>query len=210
MTTRNHEYDPQVINMLSDENLMPLFCAAGSHKTKVSKIQAKLKRDLVELTDQQISQILSIVLDSIISPGLKGTVRGNTFNNIVFQQIGEIVQELKIDVIVEREIKLCMDEKVDWSIKYKDHYLAGYNQIDLWGGGAQKNRYNKYTDSDYQSKCKVGNVTLICVVAKQYIPPKRITRSAEKMIEMFNSDIIIYTGGLKRVISAWINQLISN
>lgn len=210
MTSHDHEYDETVISLLTDESLMPLICKAGSHVTKVSKIRTRLKNEIPEITDQQISHILLIVLDNIISPGLKGSVRGNTFNDIVFKQINEITQELKIDVVVQREIKLCMDEKVDWSIKAKDHYLAGFNQIDLWGGGAQKNRYNKYTDSDYQNKCKKSNVTLICVVAKKYIPPKRITRSAEKMIEMFNTDIIVYTGGLKRIINKWFTQLISN
>lgn len=210
MTSHDHEYDEHLMTQLSDQNLMPLICKASSHMTKMNKIRVDLKREMPELEDQQISRILSIILNKLVSSGLKGTIRGNTFNDMIYAKVVECVQELKINVEVQREIKLFMDEKVDWSIKANDHYLAGFNQIDLWGGGAQKNRYNKYTDPNHHSKCKEHNITLVYVVAKKYNPPKRITRAAEKMIESFNSDIIIYSGGLKRIINNWFTQLISS
>jgi hypothetical protein len=143
-------------------------------------------------------------INKMISPGLKGVIRGNQFNIIIKNYISKLYilsNKNTYDIQFEKKHNKYETEEIpDFYIydKIKDKILIGMNQIDLWNGGHQTNRCSKYV---YYKK--TDNMKLIAVVAEY----KFFKSSKNKIYPMIKygleNDIICYKKNLEKIINTY-------
>ena len=100
----------------------------------------------------------------------KATLRGAKLNNIVYNICRNYLNNRYFIVETEKHYD-NISEKVDVLITQKStgRKLLIFNQIDLWGGGAQYNRGDKYILQDCNNKvCKTQNDKCIYTIIKPY------------------------------------------
>jgi hypothetical protein len=175
------QYDYDIEDKLSDQNLYGKFIKQPSVKNKIKCVNVQLKNVLHD--NEQIGKVMNIMTEFLIPPGTKGVIRGLEFNNIVKNTLEQNFNESNFDVCFEKH---CLDvitqEKPDWWIRNKQNnkYVVGFNQIDLWTGGAQTNRANKYlSDSFHQSIPENSNV--LCVISSRIVFGKRSSKNKIKL-----------------------------
>lgn len=151
-------FDPEIYSSLSDASLMPLFLQSPSICVHREDLMMVLTKHGIE------KRIACLIVPDLIalqiSPGSKGAIRGNEFNRIIFDIVKHHCAE---SYEIERESfspGIKIDERPDWWIRHRQStkIIVGYNQIDLWSGGAQSNRASKYL------KMKIPGASHLCVV----------------------------------------------
>lgn len=175
-------YSFRVDKRTSDQYLIKEYMKTSCVKNAVrefedilSKCMGRLpvKKALVERIKKTIvKEVMANNKVRIIPAGAKATVRGTYFNDIIKDTLTRIVKKYRSLVLeVERmpegieDIKECPD----WYIMNKDtkRFIIGYNQIDLWGGGHQLNRGDKYIlKNEIDDILARQNGKLLCVVCK--------------------------------------------
>lgn len=161
------------------------------NKIKISHAQ-KIAKDLIGYTTQ---------------PGIKAALRGNHFNRVVSDTIKAIIKNKK-HIEFKTEISHCQfDEKLDWYLynTRSKNIIAGFNQIDLWNGGAQYNRASKYIlGESFHKHLSKRKIKLLCVVYNS--PNKvRINTKLYKILSVgFHKKRICYLKGLKKIINEFI------
>jgi hypothetical protein len=147
-------YDKNVDNLLSDENLCEDYI---KQKSVIKNID--LYKNILYKNGLDKDKIKNIIKDlikevpSFIPAGVKGVVRGLKFNKIVEEYINKNIISKHNNLIFEIEKehdKYKYDERPDMFIEHigTKKVIIIMNQIDLWGGGAQTNRGNKYILND--------------------------------------------------------------
>lgn len=177
-------YDSSIIDSLSDEKLFDEYLKCKSTKKVLDEAKNIISNFMTDSV--KINKLLTQLAPILIKPGLKGAVRGLKFNDIVKNHLETLYQGVEFEKDVDG-----VKERPDWYLVTNSGYIVGYNQIDLWGGGAQKNRANKYLDDKFGSDNK--NIKYICVIAKKS-PKTKIMESA------FKKDKVCYLGGLEKII----------
>ncbi len=134
----NTKTDIDIYNSLSDENLMFLFKESESFKRTRNSIQ-----QIIETTPREL--LVDTLSFRFVSPGLKGVIRGNRFNQIVKEILESLNLPKYLDLYIETNTKKTA-ERPDWIIidSISKKQLSGFNQIDFWTGGHQSNRGDKY------------------------------------------------------------------
>jgi hypothetical protein len=186
-------YNQKIVDELSDEILFNEYLKSNSTKKTSEKIKCIIDKFL---PDEKANELLKELTILFIKAGLKGSVRGLKFNDMVKKYLENIYE----DAAFEKNLN-GMQERPDWFIKYekqsKKHFIVGYNQIALWGGGAQTNRANKYLDDNFGKKFK--NVKFIFVIA--YKAP-----NTEKMKNGFKNNKLCYLDGLENLINKLMSE----
>jgi hypothetical protein len=185
-------YDQSIIESLSDLNLMEYFKKSKSTK----KILLDLKSIIeVYIDKEKIELLINELLPFVIKAGTKGVIRGLKFNDIV----GNYLKLHFTNVKIEHKLKELI-ERPDWYVKHNDKIVVGYNQIDLWSGGAQLNRGNKYVcDNNFH---KHENIKIIAVIANK---PKRISPTIKKILDIgFKEKRLSYVNGLESIIKDYL------
>lgn len=198
-------HEPNVHEQLSTPNLRPRLFTMPSVNTIIADLRLKLK--MKEFTDEQIANILEVVADRVVPAGTIGVVRGLEFNRIVRERIIQHFSDANHDVEFET---ICPGfktlERPDWWLRHKesDAYVIGFNQVDLWSGGAQLNRAGRYILSE-ESYRLPPNVKILCVVCAHTRPRKG------KTLQVFQMGIIhkrlCYTGNLAQCIQGHLNVM---
>ena len=157
-------YDKNVDDLLSDQHLWSTY----EKQPSVCKRVAKTQNDLLNagFNTVQVSLILKVISPLLIPPGTKGVVRGNAFNQIVKENLTRSFPIDTYELSFEMEHKLHQTtEKPDFIVynKTNGRSVIGFNQRDLWGGGAQINRASKYIDSD-EFHSAPDNIKILSVV----------------------------------------------
>lgn len=145
-----------------------LLCVYKHCPSVINKI--KFLEDILEkYTDEEIKQkIIQEYLLQLIPAGTKGVIRGNKFNFIIKQFIMKLELDVdRFDIYFEKKCKDYMtDEIPDWYIleKTTNKIIIGMNQLDLWKGGQQLNRFSKYIENNKHNN---ENSKLLCVICNE-------------------------------------------
>ena len=196
----------ETIKALSDSELLEKYKESPSLKKNISTLNDILQKNSIEESHRK--QILDNYTIQLISPGLKGVVRGNKFNQIVKQYI----QSLKLDksiFLIEFE-KHCQQfnyktaEIPDWYIYKRDtkQLMIGMNQLDLWGGGQQINRGSKYITNFKENS---DTFRLVCVIANEVVLKSEKNKAFKLFQEGYQNDTLCYLKNLKRIIECFFN-----
>jgi len=184
---------------LLDSNLMDEYSECKSVKQSITILSDILK----EFNDEEtINKIIDKFMIRLIPAGTKGVIRGNKFNSIVKKYIiGLQLDPNVFDVQFEQTCAEYITAEIpDWYIRQKttNAIIIGMNQLDLWGGGQQFNRGDKYLmNSDNTERRK-----LVCVVCND-IKHSRTTNKAYRLFETgFRENTLCYLGNLKHIIHA--------
>ena len=149
------------INKLTDISLFSDYKKCKSVKNKISSLELILDKHKIQNKDLIINDYLL----ELVPAGTKGVIRGNKFNNIVKNKINNInLDKQRFKICFEEKCKSYLtDEIPDWYIldNNSNKILIGMNQIDIWSGGHQINRGNKYL---IDNKHNTEKSKLLCVI----------------------------------------------
>jgi len=202
-TRIQNEICRKTLEELSDEKMMDQYKESPSLKKNIKKLSDVLGKYIDEETKEKIIQDYILQL---ISPGSKGSRRGNMFNVIVKQFITNIPLD-------SHRFKICFEEEhedhltteiPDWYIldKLTNKIIIGMNQVGLWGGGHQTNRGAKYLVNNEHNN---ENCKLLCVVCNE-IQFKSNKNKAYKLFEIgFKNDTLCYLNNLQNIIYSYFN-----
>ncbi|NDE16916.1 hypothetical protein EBZ80_18505 [bacterium] len=162
--------------------------------------------------EMSLNRFLDEMVKMNTPPGLKGAVRGSTFNQIVKEAIRDVMLpedrfEVQFEARPHRGAAAGkMNEIPDWYIRDREteRTMIGYNQVDLWGGGQQRNRGDKYLlqpcDPDHST------TRVVCVIARR---PEAIDENSyvyKIFANGFQQDRLCYIKDLKRIILSFFHQ----
>lgn len=176
-----------VFQALDDKTLEERFQQSNSvlrTTTKITKIlqNARIKKAAVK-------RIVSKLWFVIVNPGVKATIRGQCFNDIVKKTMIDYIAKKKyMHLILEVEYKHpFFHEKCDFVLRNTKNKktLVGYNQLDFWKGGAQINRSSKYvTDEQLHKNMSKRRIKVVSVIAR--IPDNALlTNKNSKIFKLF-------------------------
>lgn len=196
----NTEYNADIENSLSDEQLQGEYAECESVKNKISELSGILEK----YVNKDIQRhIIEEYTSKLIPAGTKGVIRGNKFNQIIKNEIMSLsLDQERYDIVFEKKCPQCVtDEKPDWYIldKSTNKILIGMNQLDLWGGGQQLNRGFKYIKNN---PINTDNQKLVCVVCK-HIKFTGRSKACELFEIGFQNDTLCYTNNLKNIINSY-------
>lgn len=157
-------YDKNVDDLLSDENLWSMY----EKQPSVCKRVEKTRHDLLSagFDMEQVSLILKVISPLLVPPGTKGVVRGNAFNQIVKENLNQSFPTDNYKLSFETKHTFHQTTETPDFIVYNiinGRSVIGFNQRDMWGGGAQINRASKYIDSE-EFHSTPDNVKILSVV----------------------------------------------
>jgi hypothetical protein len=194
-------HDPEIERRLSDKTLLDKCVEHNGFKKKAKKLEAILKKN--NNTNRQIENIIKDYIDELVPAGTKGVVRGNKFNNIVKETLLRSFEEDRYELAFEKNCEFPFSEIPDWYIKDKvtKQIIVGYNQIDLWRGGAQLNRASKYImDDNFHLKYEDENVKVLSVVCNKLTVKSETNKPFKIMKYGVNMGRVCYIKNLVRTI----------
>lgn len=160
----NDGYDKNVDDLLSDQQLWSMYEKQPSFCKKVEKTRDDLLN--AGFDKDQVSLILKVISPLLVPPGTKGVVRGNAFNQIVKENLTKSFHPDTYKLTFEVKHTIHQTTETPDFIVYNitnGRSVIGFNQRDLWGGGAQINRASKYIDSE-EFHSTPDNVKILSVV----------------------------------------------
>lgn len=186
--------DDEVIKKLTDISLSKKFLDSKATKETFKKVMLVLDKHNVANAEAVIADLIPY----LIPPGVKGVVRGLAFNQIVMDWLNEHYEGVEFEKNIDG-----ISERPDWYILHNNHYIVGYNQIDLWSGGAQTNRGNKYILDDSFHE-KNSTIKYVSVIASK---PDKISPKLKKLFEVgISKKRMTYLSGLESIIDGYIKQ----
>ena len=195
----SNEFSNNIFLEISDNNLIDDYIKTKSVKKEIEKLENILNKYINDNTIK--NNIINDYLLELIPPGTKGLIRGNKFNNIIFNYILNLNLDKKRFIISFK--KKCdyfiTDEIPDLYIYdlYNNKIIIGMNQLDLWNGGQQINRGYKYIlNNNYDNI----NNKLLCIVCNKIILKSK-NNKIYKLFEIgFKNNTLCYINNLKFII----------
>jgi len=190
--------------MISDDQLEISFRNSPSVIKNTSTIKRILESE--NIPKQKINRIIKKMECFHVSPGTKASIRGLAFNQMVSKVLKETLKKMKrTDIIFQVEKKNAnVSEIPDWTLIHtkKKKSIIGYNQLDLWHGGAQLNRASKYIlDDRYHNKKRIKIVSIIARM------PPSIKSNKNKIYSIFDVGFrkkrLFYLQSLIQYIKIW-------
>lgn len=195
----NNELCNDTIKALSDNECLDKYKECNSLKKNIDELQTVLMNNAIN--EDIYKKILDDYSIKLISPGLKGVIRGNKFNSIVRKYILDLnLDNNKYEIAFEEKSSIYDTSEIpDWYILEKDSnkLMIGMNQLDLWGGGQQINRASKYIINfpDNSDKLK-----LVCVIANLIKISSEKNKTFKLFQKGFQDNTLCYLKNLKTII----------
>lgn len=195
-------YSPEVEENLSDKNILLECIKTSSFMKKYDEIYTKLQ--ISGRDDKNIKKIMTIILPYVISPGVKGYIRGKKFENIILQHITIICCKYGFSFFREKKHdKYITDEIPDFYIEYDEKVILIFAQIDLWRGGQQLNRGFKYIFNNKYDNTRCKN---LCVIASK----PNLKSKKSKVYKIFENglinDTLCYITNLETIICKFFHK----
>ncbi len=201
----NSEICHIILESLLDINLLDDYKKSKSVVSQVNILKTVLLKH--NCSDEVINNIINDYIIHLIPAGTKGVIRGLKFNSYIKNYIIELnLDNNEYEIQFEKECKYsktCL-EKPDWFIYHKNSgkLLIGMNQLDLWSGGHQVNRGNKYILANSpDTTCK-----LVCVICNK-IQFKKINKVYKIFEYGFKNETLCYINNLKCIIFKYFNLI---
>jgi hypothetical protein len=166
---------------LSDQALREIYRQQPSVRRRENLMRYALAARGVAA--DEISAVVEDLTDSLlVPPGTKATVRGGVFNQIVANYLRSlpICNRPGIVLAFEQFCPLAPTGEIpDWYVWDigGNRALIGMNQVDLWSGGAQINRADKYVNAWLGE-----NIAFVAVIANYY----QIKTGGNRIAHMFD------------------------
>ena len=195
----DNQFCDHTLQALSDSSCLEKFKQCNSLKNKISTLNTVLLNNLIR--EEHRKKIINEYTVELISPGLKGVIRGNKFNEIVKNHILSLNLDSTIyDTVFEKKPPIYETSEIpDWYIleKNTNRLMIGMNQLDLWGGGQQLNRGSKYILNFPDNS---ESLRLVSVIANKI----KLTSDKNKVFKIlqkgFQNDTLCYIKNLKQLI----------
>jgi hypothetical protein len=192
---------------LDDNCLKVKFSKSPSFLKNIAKITKILERE--KISKCKINYIMKSMACFSLPAGTKGSIRGLTFNNIVSAMIKKVIKKHPhIKLNIEQKHR-DYHEKADWILTNSNtkRNIIGYNQLDLWNGGAQMNRASKYIlDDTMHRDATKKKIKIVSVIAR--MPSKAFKTTSSKLYKIFDIGIrkqrLFFLEGLQMFIESWI------
>lgn len=160
------QYDETDEMLISDTALFPRYLQTESVKKEIETYTQTLLQ--VGVDKDRIKNALTLYLPHLIPSGTKGYVRGKRLEELAQHAIEEFKLDDSYTVLFEKDLQKLKRKKKwtlthecpDFCIKKDGKMLIGMVQVDLWTGGAQKNRAPKYVYHKQTPNVKI--VSVIC------------------------------------------------
>lgn len=186
-------HDQRVLGLLTDKCLHPQFMEQPSVKKRLEQAQQQLKQ-ACGLEDNQAGAVVAALAEYLVPAGTKGVVRGIAFNRIVRQHL-ETHKGHGWELHFEEHCPAVPTmEKPDWWVCHRDSHVVGFNQIDLWSGGAQTNRGNKYLSDAFHTLPPRAHI--LCVVGSPIPLFPNSQHKQEWFCKAVQEKWLCYTSGL--------------
>ncbi len=156
---------------ISDAVLFNQYKDSKSVKSKIKLLESLFRN--AKIRKCVASRLIDKIVPLIIPAGTKAKIKGDSFNSLITRDIHNIVKRMRrktLKVEIEKP-NVLVHEIPDWSIydSKTGKRMIGYNQMDLWMGGAQVNRASKYVlDDCFHRRLLNKNARLCCVVYKKF------------------------------------------
>ncbi len=195
----NHGFCPKTLRSLDDSFLFDKYKQSVSVRRRMEQLSACLQKN-THLSVKKCGQLANIItLENMIPSGVKASVRGRVFNELVAKRLRRHTYK---NLIIKTESfpesmknQKQLHEIPDWYIENikTGEKIVGYNQIDLWSGGAQCNRAHKYLANYklYQTLKKKHNCTLVCIIASR-IPSKNSSKNFKVLQSAIKENRLFY------------------
>lgn len=174
------QYDRGVEARLEDLHMGPEYMKAPSCIGVVERIRGLAGRLGVKEGSREHRDLMKTVLGMAVPPGTKAAVRGNAFNKYVKGVLERALVGKEGWSVAFEEKHPEFSEIADWVVRGKGgRVIVGFNQLDVWGGGAQLNRAAKYImDEALHRRLRKKGITVVCVVARRFVVRGRGKASA--------------------------------
>lgn len=164
------QYDKYFASLLTDVSLQRMYMKTSCFKKTKSEIHSILERHLCK--DACSAKILERIVYTInmrfMSPSMKSSVRGSKVNTYIEKKLTKLFSSCKNGTVVFEAKHEKLHERADWIITKGAKTYIGFNQIDLWNGGAQLNRASKYIlDDTLHKRLAKDNIYIICLVVRK-------------------------------------------
>lgn len=198
------QHDRYVERSLSDLMLMGKYLRTTACKSAL-KVLEDTSTYLV-LDERQKREFMKRIVPMIIPAGVKAVVRGAALNDYIRNMMIRYCKDKK-DWKVAFEVKACphVTEIPDWTLQVgkTGPLIIGFNQLDLWKGGAQINRGAKYIlDDGLHERLRAKGVHLVCIVARRI---DVVGKKASKLQRILEKGIatkrLMWPRGLKAYLS---------
>ena len=205
----NEEICYDTIEQLKDENLMDDFFKQQSVKNSINLCKTLLQKTLCEnsISEDEVYNITTSFINNyihhLIPPGTKGVIRGNKFNNIIKNKINSFNLNPDQFKVSFEQVLEHFGERPDWIIEDVLHNkkIVGMNQIDLWSGGQQSNRGDKYVGSNSDTE----NIKLLAIVCSNPNITSNKTKKFKLFKKGFETNTICYINNLHNIIKTFFN-----
>ena len=200
----DEEFCKVAFKSLSDESLNKNYNESKALRKRIIEIEDAMKE--VQISDEKIEDFIQIYRKKIIPPGVKGNYRGKKFNLVVKEKIKNMkLNKNNFTVKFEKNNTTIQTGEIpDWFIEDKKtgKIIIGMNQTDLWGGGMQKNRGDKYI---IQTDLNTDKSKLLAVVCNHVKISKRNTKIYNLLNKGFQNDTLCYLNNLENIINTFFN-----
>lgn len=191
---------------LAIDRLEDRYSKSASVKDKVVQIQSILRSCRIKAS--AAGKIATKLLPLVVPAGVKSSIKGNIFNQIVVKEIKKVrFSRSRYKLHIEKSCK-HLQEKPDWMIEdiTTGRILVGYNQMDLWTGGHQINRAGKYIlDDTIHQRLARRNIQMVCVVYSEFPTNFKPNSCVSKILRVGTTkNRLIYPKGLADIISTFI------
>jgi hypothetical protein len=191
------EFCIDTFEKLSTKVLLPEYLKSYSVIRNINHLKSILRKNNVQ--EENIDNIINEYIYKLIPPGTKGCIRGRTFNSIIKYHILSIpLSSRHFTIEFEKKHNLYLTNEIpDWTIfePKTGKLIVGMNQLDLWSGGQQKNRGNKYIYHETGNK-KIKMLNVIC--HKTYFKTRNSVFNL--FCHGFKNDNLCYITGLQKII----------
>lgn len=160
-------------------------------------------------TQEEQEAQLRVFGERFVPPGLKGKVRGDRFNEAISVLVQKIVAQYP-HLKFHREQQapgVELTQTPDFYIEdtKTGRVLIGYNQVDLWKGGAQNTRADDYVISDTMHK--FPNAKVVSVVYSDKVFGKNKFSKKSKVYKIFKAGVekerMFYPGHLEALVKKY-------
>lgn len=181
VTKMENQYDAYFASLVQDYKLYDKYMQCKACQLLKGNVADILSKNIEDAAT--VEKITQKIVSANIPPSVKSCVRGKFINDHVRKCLMKEADALGCAVTFEKKHP-CVSEIPDWTLTWGEQTYIGFNQYDLWGGGAQLNRCSKYVmDDALHSRLAKKNIYIICIVVRRYRDAKpRSTSKAHTMI----------------------------
>lgn len=202
------QYDHHTEAKLKDIFLNNRYANMPATKAIRVKVDDLVKKLEIDKRGERL--MLKTLMPLLTPPSVKASVRGLAFNEYINGVITRFMNTRgsKMGYRASFEETHCdVHEKPDWILRTPcGKTIIGYNQLDLWNGGAQLNRASKYImDEGLHARLRKKSIFILCVVARKLVLTSRKNKVNTMICKGLRTQRLMWPKGLRTYLETLVN-----